>query len=196
MLPTIKTSDTDTFERHVVTIMDAYLDASDDQVARGTAWYRTAHDIALELGDGDVKLGAGVIAAFSPQKEWGLNLRLARDAFAGDVHGQTVANCNKVRRILAGESPETVIPQAAKTGNFFRNIADLDDSESVTIDRHASRAIDPDDPTADQGIATAGRYAYAAHVYREAARRLSELPANVQAVVWTVRVDQFQWARN
>lgn len=195
MLPTITQSDDVIFERHVNNVIAAHNALSSDQVMRGTAWYPAAHDLALIIGAGDIRKGAGIIAALSPQKAWEINQALAHDAAAGNVHGQTRDNLAKVAAILAGADPTSVLPMDRKTGNFYLNIFDLDDAEAVTIDRHAARIIDPDDPTADKGLGAAGRYAYAAHVYREAARRLGILPAVLQARVWIGRVDTHRWAR-
>src|SRR5690242_7011215 len=152
----------------------------------GREWYPVAHDLAELLGNGDVRMGAGVIAALSPQVGWERNCDLARDACAGNPHGQIGANLDKVRAILGGTDPEDVLPASKKTGHFYRNIADPSDPDPVTVDRHAHDvAVGECYGSRDRGLGCASRYATLAHAYREAGRRLGELPNVVQAVTWT-----------
>jgi hypothetical protein len=183
MIPT-KATDAD-HECYVANIIQAWYDASDGDIAQGRAWYPVAHDLADILGDGDTRKGAGVIAALSPQVAWERNCDLARDACAGDVHGHNGQNLGKVRAILDGADPADVLPADRKTGHFYRNIVDPTDPDPVTIDRHAHDvAVGERYGSRDRGLGCASRYATLAHAYREAARRLGELPCTVQAVTW------------
>ena len=100
MIPT-KPSDS-TRRRYQRNIIKTYRQATPDQLARGRAWYRTAHQLADMLSEGNVRQGAGVIAALSANKSWALNQRLAKDAFQGLVRGHTAENLAKVAK---GESP-------------------------------------------------------------------------------------------
>lgn len=180
----IKASD-EVREQYVQNIMAAWLDATADQEGRGRGWYRTAHDLAGMLADGDARKGAGVIAALSANKSWSENQRLAEDALNGDVHGHTGHTLTKVAKILDGINPELVLPMDFKTGMFFRCIADPDDPDAVVIDRHAHDvAVGEAWGDRVRGLSSKGRYALLAHVYREAAMRLGELPSTVQAVTW------------
>jgi hypothetical protein len=183
VIPT-KATDAD-FERYVANIIHAWYGASDADMAQGRAWYPVAHDLADILGDGDTRKGAGVIAALSPQVAWERNCKLARDACAGDAHGHNGQTLDKVRAILDGADPEDVLPADKKTGHFYRNIADPTDPDPVTIDRHAHDvAVGECYGQRSRGLGCATRYATLAHAYREAARRLGELPCTVQAVTW------------
>lgn len=183
MIPT--KADQGTFERYVSNIITAWCDATPEDEATGREWYPVAHDLADILGDGDTRKGAGLIAALSPQTAWERNCDLARDASNGNVHGHNGKTLDKVRDILAGIDPEDVLPLDKKTGHFFRNIADPSDPDPVTIDRHAHDvAVGERYGNRDRGLGCATRYATLAHAYREAARRLGELPNVVQAVTW------------
>lgn len=180
----IKATDAE-FEDYVANIIHAWYMASDGDMAQGRAWYPVAHDIADVIGDGDMRKGAGLIAALSPQTGWERNCELARDAANGNVHGHSGQTLDKVRAILDGADPADVLPADRKTGHFYRNIADPSDPDPVTIDRHAHDvAVNERYGSRDRGLGCASRYATLAHAYREAARRLGELPCTVQAVTW------------
>lgn len=183
MIPT--RADNATLERYVANIVSAWHDATPDDKARGRAWYPVAHDLADVIGNGDARKGAGLIAALSPQCGWSRNVKLAEDASNGDVHGSTGDTLDKVRAILADTDPSDVLPGDKKTGHFYRNILDPTDPDPVTIDRHAHDvAIGETYGNRDRGLGNATRYATLAHAYREASRRLGELPNVVQAVTW------------
>lgn len=178
-------------EQYVRNIISVWIKATDDQMARGRAWYLTAHQLADMISEGNVKAGAGVIAALSAQKSWPENERLARSAFdTGEPNGHTRETLAKAAKIMAGMDPAEVLPMDAKTGNFYRCILDPTDAEAVCIDRHAHDiAVGETYGNRERGLSAKGRYALIAHAYREAAMRLNELPSTVQAVTWVVRVE-------
>lgn len=184
----IKTNPSDsTRRRYIANIVKIYNEATEDQKRRGAEWYRTAHELADFLSEGNVRAGAGVIAALSANKAWDINQRLARDAFNGNAHGHTGANLAKVAKILAGADPETVLPMDAKTGNFYRCILDPDDQEAVCIDRHAHDvAVGAPWGDRDRGLSAKGRYAVLSLAYRNAAAKLGVTPSVVQATTWVV----------
>lgn len=188
MIPA-KISDT-TRRRYTRNIVAAWHAASDDQRARGRAWYPVAHGLAEQMA-GDARTGAGLIAALSANKRWDQNLRIAQDAATGRVHGHVGDALRKVEAILAGADPESVLPMDSKTGHFYRCILDPSDPDAVVIDRHAhdiavGRAYGDD----DRGLSAKGRYAALARCYRDAAARLGELPSVVQAVTWVAHVER------
>lgn len=176
---------------YVDNILSAYKQATRDQRRRGADWYSTAHQLADMLSDGNVRQGAGVIAALSANKSWAENKRLAARCFSGDVSGTFRDALVKAERILSGERPEDVLPMSIKTGNFFRCIADPTDQEAVVIDRHAHDAAVGEDygSKRDRGLDNVRRYATLAHAYREAARKLRVTPMILQATVWLVQVE-------
>lgn len=165
----------------VSNILWAWDALSDADKAKGAAWYPVAHDIALAMGDGDVRKGAGVIAALSPLKSWKVNVKLATDAFAGNVHGTFGDAIRKAERIMAGTDPADVLPMDAKTGNFFANIVDPSDPNPVTIDRHAYRCATHE--TMPSGI-KGKRYAAIAEAYRIAGKARGVTGSTMQAGVW------------
>lgn len=180
----------DEFETLVGNIIAKWNSATPEQICKGRAWYPVAHDLAVMFGDGNVRMGAGIIAALSVQKSWKENIRLATDASAGNVHGHTGRNLDKVRAILSGIAPEDVLPMQAKTGNFYRNIVDPSDPTAVTIDRHAfDVAVNEVNGNRDRGLSNANRYAIIRDAYLTAAKRLGECASTVQAGTWVAQID-------
>jgi hypothetical protein len=178
---------------YVANIVQAYRSATAGQRARGTCWYQTARDIALVIGDGDARMGAGIIAALSAQRRWEVNCQLATDAANGNVHGQTDAVLAKVRALLAGADPEDILPMALKTGSFYRCITDPADPDPVVIDRHAHDvAVGQRYGNANRGLSNLTRYSTLALAYRLAAREVGQIPSIVQAVTWCRQVDLSQ----
>jgi len=176
--------------QYTANIIAVFKSATADQTARGRNWYPVAHELAMMVGDGDARKGAGVIAALSANKGWGENVRLAKDAREGNIHGHVGDALRKVRKIMDGEDPANVLPMSAKTGHFFRCIEDPTDPDPVVIDRHAHDiAVNEVYGNADRGLSAKGRYAALAHAYREAALQLGEIPSVVQAVTWVVQIE-------
>lgn len=171
---------------YVRNILSVWHTASDQAVSEGRAWYQTAHDTAGMLADGDVKVGAGLLAALSPQTAWWMNVELACDAYeTGEATRHTRDSCSKANRIMAGVDPEDVLPMRRKTGQFYRCILNPADPVAVCIDRHAYD-IAVGIPLGDwnRGLSSYGRYALLAHCYWMAAQWVGETPSVVQAVTW------------
>jgi hypothetical protein len=168
----------------------AVRSASPDEVRQGMDWYKRAHDVANEVGRGNVRKGAGIIAALSPQTEWTENVRMARQlADTGNATGYiTRAEVGKAKRILEGEDPETVLPMQAKTGHFFRNINDPSDPSAVTIDRHAhDLAMGRRYGANPRALGAIGRYQTFVGAHMSATHRLSDMnlvPNQTQAISW------------
>ncbi|MGS2646061.1 DUF7178 family protein [Streptosporangium sp. G12] len=186
----------ETRELYVNNIIRVWDSATCDQLARGRNWYPTAHQLAEMMSDGHVVKGAGVIAALSANKRWGENIVLANRAFdAGKASGHFSDAIRKAERIMSGEQPEQVLPMDIKTGHFYRCILDPTDPDAICIDRHAHDiAVGERYGQKSRGLGARGRYALMAHVYREAAQRLGELPQVVQAVTWVVWTEQSKGA--
>ncbi|MCT9080483.1 DUF7178 family protein [Streptomyces fulvoviolaceus] len=182
----------ETRERYVRNIIATWRAASPEQIQRGRTWYCTAHDLASRITKGDARAGAGVLAALSANKSWSENCRLAHQAYeTGVPSGHFRDALSKVAKIMAGEDPEGVLPMERKTGMFFRCIADPSDPDAVVIDRHAHDvAVGETYGQRDRGLGSTRRYALLAHCYREAARRLGELPSTVQSVTWVVHTER------
>lgn len=174
-------------EQMVHNVMNVWHSADPDQMRSGRSWYRVAHDMAAMMADGDVRTGAGVIAALSPQTSWWLNVELAADACETGRPSRHVGDAlSKAARILAGEDPVNVLPMHRKTGQFYLSIINPSDPRPVCIDRHAhDLALGIRFGDRRRGLDARARYDLIAGVYREAAGRLGEIPSVVQAVTWT-----------
>lgn len=183
MIPTMPTDDE--LERYIRNIVTAFRAATPEQAARGRQWYPVAHDLAAVIGGGDVRKGAGMLAALSAQRSWEINVGLAQDAADGDLHGHTETVLARVREIMEGADPAEILPMELKTGHFYRCITDPAAPDPVVIDRHAHDAAAGERyGNRDRGLSNLNRYATLALAYRLAARELGELPQVVQAVVW------------
>lgn len=183
-------------DAYVSRILAAYASATDDQRTRGADWYPAAHLIAGERLS--PRIGAGILAAYSPLTSWEINVRLARHSWAtGEATGHTGDAVGKVARILSGQDPTDVLPMASKTGQFFLCIADPADPDAVVIDRHAHDIVAGRRfGNADRGLSSVKRYASIADAYRQAGKSLGIVPSVLQAVTWTVQVDAYRWNRS
>lgn len=158
--------------------------ATDTEIASGTAWYPNAHDFSLEIADGNLEMGAGVIAALSPRMPWGRNMTLAQQAFSdtGLTGGCLGANIVKAQRIIAGEDPLDVLG-GDKVRSFYGNIIDPL-SDNVTVDAHAfdiahGMTFGKDRPNIGKII-----YRELSDAYREVAAINDFAPGEVQAITW------------
>ena len=173
-------------EYYVRNIRSVWNLATESQLNDGRDWYPQAHRTARMLADGDVTVGAGLLAALSPQTAWWMNVELACDAFeTGGARRHTSDSCGKANKIMAGVDPALVLPMARKTGQFYRCIKDPTDETTVCVDRHAYD-ICVGIPLGDwkRGLSTQSRYDLVADCYRAAAWSLGELPMVVQAACW------------
>lgn len=189
MIPTRVTDDV--AAEFTANVIQAYQAATPAQVVAGKAWYPAAHALALEIA-GSATVGAGVIAALSANKGWAENVRLARLACATrEPRGHVTNAIQKVRAILEGSLPESVLPMDRKTGQFYRCILDPRDPWAVVVDRHAHDiAVGKVYGGADRGLSVQSRYDIIADVYRAAAEALDVLPQEVQAVTWVAHTQR------
>lgn len=172
-----------TVDEMVGNLLDGWNMTTPLQHYRGIAWYPIAHDFAHVIGRGNVMIGAGLLAALSPNKGWNENRNLAVDASNGNFHGHFGNALGKARAIYDGENPMDVLPMSRKTGHFYMNILNPFDTDYVTIDRHAIRAASLD---WDNGAPTVtpkqyGDYALA---YKKAAADVGIVPSAFQAILW------------
>lgn len=168
-------------------ILAVYARATDAERADGASWYRMAHDIAVDIANGDAWKGAGVIAAFSPMQKWDINVRNARNAFAtGIATGHTKAMCAIAQRILDGEYAMDVL-KGDKTRAFCAAIATAGESDIATIDRHAHdiavNSLDFTDSTRNIGKRL---YREMADAYAIAATSAGISVNAMQAITWVV----------
>jgi hypothetical protein len=194
------------FGEHVKNIVNKYREASPDFAKGGHEWYEKAHETAIKIGGGDVRRGAGIIAALSPLSDWDRNIREAKELTkTGAVKSALLpANVAKAQRIHAGEDPEAVLG-GNKVTNFFHNIHDPSNPGHVTIDRHAydialgrpfigqggksagvlKEPSKPGNMSEDLGLSSLGRYKHFVRAYQRASNELGvDLPHQVQATTW------------
>jgi hypothetical protein len=190
------------FHTHVQNIIDKYHTASPELMKGGSAWYERAHEEAKKIGGGDVRKGAGIIAALSPLNDWDRNVAEAHELRkTGGVSGALLPqNVEKARRIHGGEDPHDVLG-GHKVRSFFENIHDPSSTEHVTIDRHAydiamghpfvgtGRKSTPrgggGKMSPDIGLSAISRYQHFVHAYKSASEQLGvEVPNKAQAVSW------------
>jgi hypothetical protein len=196
------------FHTHVQNIMDKFHTASPELLKGGSAWYERAHEEANKVGGGDVRKGAGIIAALSPLNDWDRNVAEAHELRkTGGVSGALLPeNVDKARRIHAGEDPHDVLG-GHKVRSFFENIHDPSSKEHVTIDRHAydiamghpfvgtGRKSTPrgggGKMSPDIGLSALGRYQHFVQAYKTASEKLGvEIPNKAQAVSWVAHRGQ------
>lgn len=179
-------ADHETRRYYVRNILSVWFTASAQEVREGRNWYPSAHRTASMLADGDARMGAGLLAALSPQTSWWLNVELACEAYeTGIARRHTGDSCSKANRILAGADPESVLPMRRKTGHFYRCIVDPSDPSAVCVDRHAHDvAIGVAYGDWPRGLSAYGRYELVANCYRKAAEIVGEIPSTVQATTW------------
>lgn len=155
----------------------------------GLLWYARARTLAGKLDHGRYRIGAGVLSALSPNQSWEINIRLARNAFMGELQGTYGANLDKARRILAGETPLSVLG-GNKTKDFYRCIVSAGRTNAVCIDRHAiAICLGREATHTEQRIESETgkrRIAYVgyADAYRSLAPTLSLWPSQLQAITW------------
>jgi len=121
-------------------IVDTYNNASESSIAEGKVWYSQANHIAWQitklLDSKDIRVGAGIIAALSPQMDWGENVTEAlRFVSEGYSIKQTRANNVKAKRISEGEDPDTVLG-GLKVTAFYHAILEPFGNDSPVVDSH------------------------------------------------------------
>jgi len=122
-------------------IVEAYNRASADSLVEGQYWYTDANNIAMQvsklLGTEDIRVGAGILAALSPQTDWGDNVAEAlKFTSLGYSTKQTSANNAKAKRISEGEDPDTVLG-GNKVVPFYHAIVEPYGNYLPVVDSHA-----------------------------------------------------------
>ena len=191
--------------------------ATRDEVERGTRWYRDAHQLAVAIADGKAHLGAGVLALYSPQQGWTVNvLTAARVLSEGRGLGgpgsgifASTSQKNAATRLLNGEPHEEVLtgPKVRSFAHLIEFGGDHDpDQPHATIDRHALSVVHGDalDSVDYESAPLSGfrrrdgsiscqHYDSVVNLYRQAADLITHgvgtpvAAHQVQAVTWLVR---------
>lgn len=170
--------------RRILAVYDA---ATPEDLAEGEDWYATAQDFCAGLaGFSGYPLHAvcGVVAALSPQRSWGENQRAAHRLCTGRPIFGLTRNTEKARRILQGETIETVLQPpnpkritGRKVRAFYENLTG--NEIAVTVDRHAACIAGVCDH-----LDSRNRYVEVASAYQYAATVRHTTPSTMQAVTW------------
>lgn len=166
--------------------------ATPDQRLEAETWYPQAQDAARRVTKilrqngcptADIRLGAAVIAAFSPREKWSSNMVKAGAFAAGEEVKGLGANKRTAQRArdyaMAKQNPLDALG-GKKTSAFARNIAG--DHNAVTLDVWMARAA---------GIPQASfsrKYMYerVSDAVASVAREYGVAPATMQALIWIV----------
>ena len=173
--------------RNIVVTHTEALEDAPQLLREGYKWYDMANDTADKIARGNTVMGAGIIAALSPRKQWDVNVASAQKFINTGATVHTGTQMAKAQQILAGQHPLDVL-KGMKERSFFQNIINPDDPEPVTIDRHAhdirARQVFGE---ADRGLEEVGRYRAHVGMYRTAAEHLGvDVPSRLQAALWAV----------
>lgn len=185
----IKFKGTTIYRRRVINnILKIY---NDETFSFSLDWYRLAsldaQAVSLKYGVDYLQV-CGVIAAYSPLKNWDENRRIAELYIATGVSKHTALCTGKARTILANTRTEAQILDILngnKIKNFFLNIAFPDRAAPVTIDRHAiSICIGKSMPNKFYTGVTDKTYSFLQSCYVDAASHLEARPSLVQSITW------------
>lgn len=186
----------------VANILAVYDRRSHAEQVEGRTWYLTARELAWDLarsrwlsgsGPSEVARAAGVLAALSPQKRWGVNVTLARRAFdSGRANGHTATQKMKAQSILDGASPWDVLTGPKErafaaaiflAGTRVHTVAGV---RPVVIDRHAVDVAEGQVHTDRERPRTTRSAAYTRYVdaYVSAADEAMVSPTVLQTTTW------------
>lgn len=167
-------------------ILKVWRNVTHEDIQAGVNWYPIAHEIAREVGRGDVEKGAGIIAAFSPMVAWSINVEMARNGAASGIFtGHFRANNDKALRIWQGAEPLSVLG-GNKVRAFYQCIVTAGECAVPVIDRH-SIAVALNSFPSDKERSTYARgkhYERFAQAYQEVAAKLGIPVAQLQATTW------------
>lgn len=195
------------FKAHPVSpanIIASYDASTPGERAQGARWYADAHNLAAKMSNGDAREGAILLASYSPQSSWPVNMfnatRSAEERRAlgpgdGLITGAMQANAQEA---LDGKSIDEALT-SPKTRAFARLIelggdAPGDGAGEVVIDRHALNVAAgetlPKAATDKAPIGDARMHEYVSDQYRQAALQISKRdgvvmpPYVLQAITW------------
>ena len=167
-------------------IQRVFENATIKDYQEGLYWYSEAHDFANDLAktyDVSVMKVAGIIAAMSPMKAWKTNKEIAEEFINSGRSGHTATQTEKAVSILSNNDNKQYIENTLgglKTINFFNNIYNPSNEESVTIDRHhlyISTGMDVQTCTVKQ-------YLFIKKHTIMFSKSVNLIPCNLQAVLW------------
>ena len=155
-------------------------------------WYKDANQLATDLATKHKLTNlqvAGILAALSPLKSWDENKRIANSFLNSGRGMHTKAMLDKARAIKSYNdsfSREFILTtlNGNKISNFFVNIAFPEDTQAVTIDRHAIAVCLGRNMRENEARLTDNQYNFFLSCYVDASVVLDARPNIVQAKTW------------
>jgi|SRR6478672_3400463 len=172
---------------YVENILRVWNNANASQIEKGMTWYNAAHNLANEIGNGDVWKGAGLIAVYSPLTPWWRNVELATTtAETGIARTDTLSNSAWLAHLIVNGAHPLDVIKGDKTRSFCQNIALNGVSDSCTIDVHAF-SIAHAEPIPSSRLTMGKRlYRTISDAYKQAAQMNNVMATQMQAVTWVV----------
>lgn len=177
----------------------AYDAATPSEKEQGKRWYEDAHDVAAAIAGGDAAKGAAMLAVYSPQAFWPVNLfnatrSLKENRALGPGEGQSITGATQkaAQKIFDGASIDEAVT-GPKTNAFAHLLATGGDDPAdphgyVVIDRHAMSVAAgrrlTDDEYAKSPVGDQRYYDHVADEYRKAALARGVPPYVMQATTW------------
>jgi hypothetical protein len=167
---------------------DAAIAAGTDETA--IDWYRVANSICRQFSQ-DYSVTPDtvyqVMAVLSPSNSWARNIQDTGDMLATNDCSHQYGNLIEyARRILQGEHLRSIVKRGRKVRSFYACIANPNAPGPVCVDRHAVvLATGTPIQQLDGWLDLTATYQLTAAAYRSAARALSLLPSELQAITWT-----------
>lgn len=186
-------------------IVAAFDQASPEEIEQGMRWYADAHTLAKAIAHGDATRGAGLLAAYSPQSPWPVNMfNAARAIELGHALGPgegmiTHAMQKHAQLAMDGKSTDENFGKGAPKIRAFARLIEHggdhpeDTAGEVVLDRHAmsvAMGVRLTKEEADDAPIDKERfYQHVADEYRKAALEISRrgtpvAPHQVQAITW------------
>lgn len=178
------------FPGAIKNILNILSYATAQEIEEGKKWYQDAKVFAEQQAEKygvSLEIVAGIISSLSPGVDWERNKAETIVVLNGDrshkfgTYGPNVNKAFEIRNAGLHVNVATFFP-ANKTYNFYHNIVNPNDTNFVTIDRHAlSVALGA--VRADKSI-TNVEYRELATAYNKAAKKANLLPCEIQAITW------------
>ena len=147
-------------------------------------FYHQAHEYAIGVSDRfgvELDRTVGVMAALSPMTSWDLNKKNLETMLSGlpvRYLGKQLDKADKILFDKVVDIPDVL--SGDKTVAFWDNIMRTDQSELVTVDRHASSLVLGG---RDVNLHSSA-YGYISDAFKVAAKELNMVVTQLQSAVW------------
>lgn len=163
-----------------------YNSASIDTKKEGALWYSNALSFCIDVGKAyykDHRIVAGILAAFSPMKEWELNKKMVVDyleegtckTFSGQYNKASLI-CGLDSEIVGGIEIKQIL-RGLKTTSFYENIV-YPYSNCVTVDSHMFKCL------TNYPNLTRNRYIEIGQSIIDYSSTIDLYPCQLQSTIW------------